>query len=297
MGRGKANGKIILFGEHFVVYDNPALACSIDKHVLVKVEEAEKHRVITAHDIIEELSSKAINNITGSMGIDKKYDIYLEGNLPTIGGLGSSAAFCVAFVRALSDENNISLSENEVNRHAYEGEKAFHGMPSGIDNYIATHGGSVVYDREKGFKNVEVEQPIHMVITSTGKHSRTAKMIERVKGFRDEHPQIFSQLMDEAGELVVEGETTLRKGKLEKLGKLMNENQRLLSEIGASMELDKRITDLALKAGALGSKITGGGGGGCCISLVRNEVAAKGVIMDLKRGGFESFYSKIGVQK
>ncbi len=293
MGKGKATGKIILFGEHFVVHGAPALACAIDKGVVVEIKEAEKNSIVTGQKVVEELSISGIENVLGSMSVEKKYEVHLEGDLPTYGGLGSSAAFCVALVRAIADDINLSITEMEVNKHAYEGEKAFHGMPSGIDNYIATHGGAALFSREKGFRKVEIGKQLDMVVTFTGKISETKKMIDRVARFKEEEQEVFGQLYDEAGEIAVKGSRALEKGKLDDLGKLMNENQRILAEVGVSLETNDKITSLAIEAGALGSKLTGGGGGGCCISLARDKVAAQGIMMDLKKAGFESFYTMI----
>lgn len=293
MGKGKAHGKVILYGEHFVVHGAPALACAIDRGVNVEIKESDENKIVTNHKVVGELSISGIENVLRSMSVDKKYEVHLEGDLPTYGGLGSSAAFCVALVRAIADEINLSITEVEVNKHAYEGEKAFHGMPSGIDNYIATHGGAALFSKEKGFKKVEVGKPLDMIVTFTGKISETKKMIDRVSKFKEEKAEIFTQLSEEAGELAISGSRAIEKGKLDDLGNFMNENQRILSEVGVSIELNEKITSLALKAGALGSKITGGGGGGCCISLARDKIAAQGIMMDLKKEGFESFYTRI----
>ncbi|MFH1393593.1 MAG: mevalonate kinase [Candidatus Micrarchaeota archaeon] len=298
MGRGVGYGKVILFGEHFVVHGAPALAVGLDKTSIVEVMEARENDIVTEHTVVPEISRKGIQGVLDSMGIKKKYQVYLGGDLPTYGGLGSSAAFCVGLVRALSEETGRGLNDEDVNKHAYDGEMAFHGNPSGIDNLVATYRGAILFRRGSGGKENEFEflntgVPLHLVVSFTGKFSNTVKMVDAVKSFKEQDEDEFAQLMDEYTDLAAEGRKALEKGKLDVLGNLMNQNQSLLSELGVSTEENDRICELALNAGALGAKLTGGGGGGCCIALARDEAAALGIRMALEKEGFKSFYSRV----
>jgi mevalonate kinase len=297
-GKGTGQGKVILFGEHFVVHGAPAIAGGIANKALVEVKKAERNRIITQQKVIEEYSLKGIRFVLDSMGIKESYDVRLDGDLPTYGGLGSSAAFCVALANALADEKGIHLTKEQVNRHAYEGEKAFHGNPSGIDNTIATHGGVVEFTRgdtpaQSRFVFIELMKPLDIVITFTGKYGPTSKMVERVREFKEKDEEGFKQLMDEYMKIAIEGKKAIEKGKLQVIGQLMNENQELLKELGVSDETNDRVVDIALKAGALGAKVTGGGGGGCCISLAENEEKAKTIAASLDAAGFKSFCTRI----
>src|SRR5208283_4342738 len=182
-------GKVIIFGEHFVVHGAPAIAGGISNHAVVEVSPSDKNRILTAQKVVEEFSLAGIAAILSSMGIKENYDVRLTGDLPTYGGLGSSAAFCVALVKALANDKGLHLTKDQINKHAYDGEKAFHGDPSGIDNTIATHGGVVEFTRgktqaESKFVFLELTKPLDLVISFTGKYGPTAKMVERVWEFR-----------------------------------------------------------------------------------------------------------------
>lgn len=289
----EAGGKIILFGEHFVVHNAPAIAAGISNKSIVEVSPSEEYKITTDQQVIPELSKKSIRLIHESMGIMEKHEVFLKGDLPTYGGLGSSAAFCVALVKALAEKNDISLSKDEINRHAYQGERAFHGNPSGIDNTVATHGGVVEFKKDRGFEFFKIEKPLDIVISFTGIYGPTSKTVESVKKFKEDDERAFSQLMDEYIELEIRAKKALLKYQLDTIGNCMNENQTLLSEIGVSDEKNDEITMIALDNNALGSKLTGGGGGGCCISLAESQEAANEICKKLNDCGYQSFLTKI----
>jgi len=163
MVKGKACGKVILLGEHFVVHGVPAIAVGITNCCEVTVEESTETIFYGPAGTSKELSGNAISNILNAMQINKKYAISYGGDLPIFGGLGSSAAFCVAIVRALAKEYHLKLTDEQVNSYAYEGEKSFHGNPSGIDNVMATYGGVMQFTRKSGkseFKSVQLKQDL-----------------------------------------------------------------------------------------------------------------------------------------
>ncbi len=296
MGIGSACGKVILFGEHFVVHGAPAIAASLNRKAVVEVAVSDSNDIITEQTVVPEMSRNAIAAILESMEIDKKFNVYLSGDLPTFGGLGSSAAFSVALVRALSDEFSLNLTCDEINRHAYAGEKTFHGNPSGIDNHMATYGGLKSFRRSENgniIKPIPLDRKLHLVVSFTGKFSNTVAMVDSVKRYANDSSDSFKKLFDDYIELELQAEGALEKGDIKAIGNFMNANHILLSEIGLSIEENDRIVETALKAGALGSKITGGGGGGCCISLAKDEMMAHSICRHLDFGGFPSFYSVV----
>ncbi|MFA5187214.1 MAG: mevalonate kinase [Patescibacteria group bacterium] len=298
MGKGTGHGKIIIFGEHFVVHGAPAIAAGISNTANVEVKKAKENRIITQQRVVQDLSLAGIANVLKAMDIKEKYEVHLTGDLPTEGGLGSSAAFCVGLVRALADDKGFHLTPEQVNRFAFEGEKAFHGNPSGVDNYIATHRGVIEFTKgrtplESKFIPLELELPLHFVVTLTGKIGSTPKMIESVRKFKEADEEEFGQLMDEYFKIAGEGAKFIAKGKLDEIGTLMNANQSLLSELGVSDELNDSVTNLAMKAGALGAKLTGGGGGGSCISLARDAAHAAKIADAMGKAGFKSFATVI----
>ncbi|MFN7990898.1 MAG: mevalonate kinase [Candidatus Micrarchaeia archaeon] len=298
ISEGIGNGKIILFGEHFVVYGAPAIACGIANSAVVRVERSDRNRIITKQTVVEELSLAGIEAVLKSMGIKERYSVHLDGDLPTYGGLGSSAAFCVGLVRALCKEKGIHLTNDQVNSHAYAGEMAFHGNPSGVDNTMATHGGVVEFRRgktmaESRFEFIDLKKPLDIVVSFSGKYSPTPKMVERVAKYKAEDETEFAQLSDEYMSIHMEGRKSIEKGKIDIIGQLMNSNQELLSELGVSDEKNDRIIQIALKNGALGAKVTGGGGGGCCIALAKDRADAEKIGKALEKEGFPSFPTRI----
>ncbi len=298
MGEGVGHGKIILFGEHLVVYGAPAIAGGITNSASVKVVRSDRNRIITNQTVVQELSLAGIAAVLRSMGITETYDVHLDGDLPTYGGLGSSAAFCVGMVRALCDEKGIHMTNEQVNNHAYAGEMAFHGNPSGIDNTMATHGGVVEFRRgrtmaESSFEFIDLKKPLDIVVSFSSKYSPTAKMVDRVRLFKEEDEEEFAQLMDEYRAIHMDGRKAIEKGKIDEIGSLMNANQEILVELGVSDETNERIIAMAAKNGALGAKVTGGGGGGCCISLCAGRAEAKSLASLLDKEGFQSFPTRI----
>ena len=227
MGRGIGTGKIIIFGEHFVVYGAPAIAGGISNAAIVEVKKASENSIVTDQKVIEELTLGGIDGVLRSMEIKDKFEVTLTGDLPTYGGLGSSAAFCVALVRAFADEKGLHLNTAEINKHAYNGEKAFHGNPSGIDNTIATHGGIIEFrrgktEKESKFDFIEMKKPLDMVVSFSGKYSPTAKMVDAVRKFKETDETEFGQMMDEYLQIAAEGRKCIEKGKIDMIGTLMN---------------------------------------------------------------------------
>ncbi|MBI5046988.1 mevalonate kinase [Candidatus Micrarchaeota archaeon] len=294
---GVGYGKIILLGEHFVVHGASAIAGGLSNTAVVEIKKSDKNMMLTEQVVVPENGIAAMERILKSMEISQNYQATLTGNLPTYGGLGSSAAFCVGVVRAIAAENMLRLKDDEVNKHAYEGEKAFHGNPSGIDNIMATYGGLIEFKRGKekpDFKKLSISKPIDFVVTFTGKYSPTSKMVALVQKLKDDDPEQFAELFDEYLEIFKDGKHCLEKGKLQELGKLMNANHSLLSELGVSDELNEKINKIALGSGALGAKVTGGGGGGCSIALAKDSEHAQKIAEVLNKNKFHSFCTKIG---
>jgi mevalonate kinase len=298
MSHGIGNGKVILFGEHFVVHGAPAIAGGISNQAIVDVKEAKENQIITRLVVVPDMSKAGIAAVLKSMKIKEKYDVTLTGDLPTYGGLGSSAAFCVALVRAFANEKKLKLTDEQVNQHAYDGEMAFHGNPSGVDNTMATYGGVMEYTRGKSleesvFRKINLRKSLDLVISFSGKYSDTTKMIARVQKFKDNDQNEFQQLMDEYSNIENEAKKAIGAGNLNKIGELMNSNQALLSEVGVSDEKNDAINDIALKGGAFGAKVAGGGGGGCCIALAKDKKHAEKIMRSIKDHGFDAFITSI----
>jgi mevalonate kinase len=228
--------------------------------------------------------------------------IWLGGSLPGFSGLGASAASCVAIARAISEEFNLNIPDKKINEIAYEGEKAYAGNPSGIDNTAATFGGLMYFQKSisSGPDNIDklnIKKPVEIIIGSTGKVANTKAMVEGVAERKRKNPQKYNPIFKRAEQLAVEGKKALLTYDLKKVGELMNENHTLLQQIEVSSKELDLLVDVARKEGAIGAKLTGGGGGGCMTALTPSRELQEKVAAAIERQGFEVLMTKIGVQK
>jgi mevalonate kinase len=309
MGKGSGYGKVILFGEHFVVHGVPGIVSAIDSSTDAIVKTATKLNIKderkTAKGYGEEKRLQQIESIERmlkAMDLDPKmpFDIWIGGTLPGFSGLGASAASSVAIARAISEELNLNLSNEKINAVAYEGEKAYAGNPSGIDNTAATYGGFMWFKKNPAggqdlVERLKVRRPIEIVIGSTGKVANTKLMVEGVADRKKKDPQKYDPLFKQAESLAVAGRKALEAGDLKKVGDLMNENHRILQEIGVSSKELDQLVDIARKQGAFGAKLTGGGGGGCMVALTGGKEVSGKVVGAFKGAGFEYLMTRIGV--
>jgi len=312
MGKGAGFGKVILFGEHFVVHGAPGIVSAIDSATDAEVKQTGNELVIrderkAAKGYAEEKRLQQIESIERmlkKMGLDPKLplNIWVGGPLPGFSGLGASAASSVAIARAIAEELSLNLSNEEVNQIAYEAEKAYAGNPSGIDNTAATYGGLMWFKKNltSGSASVEklsIRKPVEIVIGSTGKVANTKAMVTGVAERKNKYPEKYNQIFKQAENLAYAGRKALEGYDLKKVGELMNENHRLLQEIEvSSSELDL-LVDISRKNSAFGSKLTGGGGGGCMVALTPGRELQEKVAVAIEKEGYEVLRTKIGVEK
>lgn len=312
MGKGSGYGKVILFGEHFVVHGLPGIVSAIDSTTDAEVKRGTrginvKDERKTAKGYSEEKrlqQLESIERMLKAMGIDPKtsLDIWVGGTLPGFSGLGASAASSVAIARSIAQEFSMQISDEKINQIAYEAEKAYAGNPSGIDNTAATYGGLMWFKRDANsgsdkVEKIHVRRPIEIVIGSTGKVANTKAMVEGVAERKKKNPQKYDLIFKQAENLAVAGRKALENFDLKKVGELMNENHLLLQEIGVSSKELDLLVDLARKQGAFGAKLTGGGGGGCMVAFTPGKDLQGKVVSAIKNLGFEVLSTKIGIEK
>ena len=310
MGKGSGYGKVILFGEHFVVHGVPGIVSAIDSSTDAEVKKAAKGLNVkderkTAKGYGEEKRLQQIESIERmlkAMDLDPQtpLDIWIGGTLPGFSGLGASAASSVAIARAINEEFNLNLTNERINAIAYEGEKAYAGNPSGIDNTAATYGGLMWFRKNPAggsdlVEKIHIRKPVEIVIGSTGKVANTKAMVEGVAERKKKDPQKYDPLFKQAESLAIAGRKALEAGDLKKVGDLMNENHRILQEIGVSSKELDLLVDMARKQGAFGAKLTGGGGGGCMVALTPGKEVQGKVASAFKTAGYEFLATKIGV--
>jgi mevalonate kinase len=308
MSKASAPGKLILFGEHFVVYGLPAIATAIEARTTVGVEKADKYslednRPETPGYKTEKYGQQldSIKRIFKAMRInpDKTpVKIALGGNLMAASGIGASAASCSAIAAALNDYFGLGLDKETLNGIAYEGEKGYHGVPSGIDNSCSTFGGFIWFKKDQANNTITplgLQLSLSIVIGNTGITSNTTKIVGEVKQQKEANPEKFNVIFDIYSSLVNDARAAIEKKDLDGIGKLMNKNHGLLREIGVSCKEIEELVDIALKNGALGAKLTGTGRGGLVIALVNEEDARK-VATAFERAGYRAEMTKIGAE-
>ena len=312
MGKGSGFGKVILFGEHFVVHGVPGIVSAIDSSTDAEVkkigegikinDERKGSKGYAESKKLQQIES--ISRMLKSMGMSEStsMSIWLGGNLPGFSGLGASAASCVAIARAISEEFNLMFPDNKINETSYEGEKAYAGNPSGIDNTAATYGGLMYFQKNTlggpdSIIKLSIERPVEIVIGSTGKTANTKAMVEGVAMRKQINPKKYDPIFKRAEQLAIEGKKALAQYDLKKVGELMNENHALLQEIEVSSKELDLLVDIARKEGAVGAKLTGGGGGGCMTALTPTKELQEKVAAAIEKQGFEVLKTKIGVQK
>ena len=313
IGKGSGFGKVILFGEHFVVHGVPGIVSAIDSTADAvvtksneKIEVKDERKVSKGYAKEKKLQQfESINRMLNKMNLLPNIcglNIWLGGSLPGFSGLGASAASSVAIARAIAEEFVLSVSNQEINEIAYEAEKAYAGNPSGIDNTAATFGGLLWFEKNlvdgpNRIDEISLKEPVEIVIGSTGIVANTKAMVEGVADRKKTYPQKYDPLFQEAQVLAINARKAIQNFDLLKVGELMSFNHRLLVDIGVSCKELDQLVDIAREQGAYGAKLTGGGGGGCMVALTPGKNLQEKVAITLENEGFEVLRTKIGIKR
>lgn len=284
MTRASAPGKLILVGEHAVVYGRPAIAAPLsDVRAYAEVEPGapgsglrfiapDVDMAWTAADAPEhplsELALMALNRL-GHPRLD--LTIHLRSAIPIAGGMGSGAAIGTALVRALASHLGHHLTPAEIAELVYASERRFHGTPSGIDNTVVAYERPIWFERHAAAPRIEpviIAAPLLLLIGDTGVRSATRLPVGAVRERWQADPQRYEALFDRVREVVCAARVALAEGDQVRLGHLLDENQALLECIGVSSAELERLIAAARKAGALGAKLSGAGWGGVMLALV-----------------------------
>jgi len=310
LGIGIGFGKVILFNEHFVVYGLPAIASAIGANTTASVEgrpgsgvELIDNRPETKGYKAEKFTQQkeSLDRMLKFMNIDvtrNAFKITLAGDLVAASGVGASAASCAAIARAFSDELGLNYSDEKVNEVAYEGEKGYHGTPSGIDNTAATFGGLIWYKREglsQLMEHMKLKKPVEIVMGNTGIVADTKLVVAGVKERKENEPEKYASIFKIAERLAHDARRQLEAFHLEEVGVYMDQNHELLQQIEvSSRELDM-LVDLARNNGAFGAKMTGTGRGGYMVALTPGGDLQERVAQAIEKKGFQALRTTIGV--
>jgi mevalonate kinase len=279
-----APGKIILFGEHAVVFGKPALAMAVNRRARVEIRRVkEEHLLITIPDLDVEGTLKPGGQLetsgTGKQGIlnyiiqairhlnvEGGLEVRVELEIPIGAGMGSSAAITVATLAALGKLTSQTLDKKELAHQAHQVELGVQGSASPLDTAVSTHGGLVHLNPEGDVEELEVTGPLPLVVAYTTYRGNTGELVAGVRHRRDQFPLVVDPILEAMEEITHQAREALLEGEEEVLGDLMNINQGLLDALGVNTPELSRMVYQARKAGALGSKITGAGGGGAIIA-------------------------------
>lgn len=286
----KAPAKVILFGEHAVVYGQPAIAIPVTRvnataRILPLIDAPQGQIQVQAPDI--QLDKKLTDlpedhplaaairlTLTAIAPVHlPSLSVQISSTIPVAAGMGSSAATSVAIIHALSNFFGAHLSSEQISDLAFEVEKLHHGTPSGIDNNVIAHQQPVYFVKDQPIEFLKINNPTHWIIADTGEKTPTREAVAGVRERYQADPAAYSPILSAIGEITRQAREPLASGDLALLGPLLNENQDQLRMLGVSCGSLDALIAAALQAGAFGAKLSGGGLGGNIISLANPEIA------------------------
>lgn len=296
-----APGKVILFGEHAVVYGQPAIAVPVQQVAaratvspLLRNEAGVIHIEAPQVNVDADFSDLPETDPLGTVlrltlselktSRPPAFKLRVTSTIPLAAGLGSGAAVSVAVIRVVSAFLGNPLPDEKVSSLAFEIEKFHHGIPSGIDNTVVTFAKPVYFVKDRPIQTFSVSKPFALLIADTGIPSPTRVSVSDVRSAWEKEKARFEQIFESIGKIAIQARKAIESGGNDKLGPLMDSNHAYLQEIGVSSpELDKLVA-AARQAGAVGAKLSGGGRGGNMIALV-TEISQEKVSEALHSAG------------
>ncbi|HHF7037621.1 TPA: mevalonate kinase [Streptococcus mutans] len=300
---GKASGKIILMGEHAVVYGQPAIAIPFSAvETVAEVKEDGEALTVTCEfydglvhkmpEILESLKH-AIRFSLYRIGApqDPAIHIDIHSTIPAERGMGSSAAVAVAIARSLFNFYGKVLTDKELWEIVQSSEKIAHGNPSGIDTVTTSGKSPVFFVKDQPIEQLSINMDAYLIVADTGQTGQTLKAIQSVKALLSKVTYQIDSLSDpkqaikELGQLTKLAKEALLNNYILELGEVMNQAHQLLASLTVSNQTLDRLVQAARQAGALGAKLTGGGRGGCLIALAKDKESAEKIARSLLEQG------------
>ncbi|WP_057896205.1 mevalonate kinase [Liquorilactobacillus oeni] len=294
---GKSHAKIILIGEHSVVYGKPAIALPLS-------EVTTRVHINGTLDPVQMIHSRYFEGPIGQMprtmygihhllslilnkhnALDSYFDLTIKSDLPAERGMGSSAATAVALTRALYHYFGWELSHSKLLQLANVSEIDMHGNPSGLDAATAASANPIWMIKDYALTPIPIKMDGCLLICDSGIKGRTGEAVSSVRTLFNENPNLTSRILDRLSELTFDAKNELAKNKIIKLGKTLDQAQTQLEKLGVSNDKLNRLITASRTLGSLGSKLTGGGRGGCFICLMRDQKAAEKAAVHLKKLG------------
>ena len=275
-GIGKSHSKIILIGEHSVVYGYPAIAIPLKK--------------IGIECIVEEAKSSYFHNKTDTLSValftalkylkkeNAKIKYKVTSQIPPKRGMGSSAAVSIAVIRAVFDYFEENLNDELLEKLVHTAEIVAHSTPSGLDAKTCLSNKAIKFIKNKGFSYIDLNLDAYLVIADTGIYGNTGEAIQKIKNLgsnADSSLNKLGELTDEMAKILTENIES-KEEKVDKIGKIMTKANIELRNLNITIEKTDLFVKIAIENGASGAKISGGGLGGCVIALAKNlEIVEK----------------------
>ncbi len=280
-------GKVILLGEHSVVYGHPALAAGLGVGASARVVRAPRDQlVVNPWDVtVSPDSAEPLGQaLAAALSLyPERHPVRVEADvaIPGGAGLGCSAALGVAVIAALDEHFGVDRTPSERGEVSLSWEQVFHGTPSGVDNTMAAVGGIALYRKGHPLEPIRARHPLCLVIAHSGEASSTKEVVSMVRRQHEKDTARIDELFEAIAVLVRNARLAVEGGDIKSVGQLMDMNQGLLSALMLSTESLERLCRSARAAGALGAKLTGAGGGGCMIALAPDLEAAEAIRSEL----------------
>ena len=282
-------GKVILFGEHAVVYGSHAIAIPVNQvhsrvvitpiitssagYIDIIAPDINFHQDLLSLDDDNPLAF-AIRSTLRKLGISKSpaFTIRITSDIPIASGMGSGASISCSIAKAVSTFLGKPLTTPEISEVAYEVEKLHHGTPSGVDNTVIAFNQPIVYKRSENPVKLLTGVRLHFVIADSGMKSLTSQAVGAVSMNREQDKPHFDTLFQAIDQVVMDAVEAIRSGDAHKIGSLMQENQELLQKVGVSNPTLEKLISAAINNGAYGAKLSGAGMGGNIIVLVTDDL-------------------------
>lgn len=281
-----APGKIILFGEHAVVYGFPAIAAPVSSlrtyatihpnppgqtGLRIVLPTAVDVMVVTREALDESLALTVDKTLKVLSAAEPDVTIEITSNIPIASGLGSGAAVSAALSRAICMALNRSIDNDQLNALVYDIERIHHGQPSGIDNTVIVYEQTIYFVRGQPIERFHVGAPLHLLIGDTGQAASTKVAVSAVRELYDSDPGRTQPILQSIGDIAQQARSLAAEGEIEQVGALMTANHALLKALTVSSDALDRLVETAIHAGAYGAKLSGGGRGGNMIALVSTD--------------------------